>query len=139
MRIKAELKLTNWNGPRLAQRARFVFGDYCTQLFPKFQDSIVEVRAYNWPNLTIRKNGQLAEASRNIVDTGAFKLSQERTMLNATTCLFTWNVPYSSLILTGYTTKAGNIMPPRDWITPVLRDEFPMARFFENEWKRLGY
>jgi hypothetical protein len=138
MRIKSELKLTNWNGPRLAQRAIFVFGDYCTQLFPKFQDSIVQQR-YDWPQITIRKNGQVVTSPRNIVDSGAFKLSQERTMLNATTCLFTWNVPYSSLILTGYTTKAGNIMPPRDWITPVLRDEFPMARFFENEWKRLGY
>ena len=138
MKIKANLSLKKWNGPQLAQRARFVFGKYCTELFPRFQDSIVQQR-YDWPQITIRSNGQVVTSPRNIVDSGAFKLSQERTMINATTCLFTWNVPYSSLILTGYRTKKGTQMPARDCITPVLREEFPMARFFEAEWKRLGY
>jgi len=138
MRIKASLDISKWNGAQLVQRARFVFGDYCTQLYPKFQESITQQK-FEWPQVTIRKNGQVVTSPRNIVDTGAFKLSQERTMLNATTCLYTWNVPYSSLILTGYTTKTGKIMPARDWISPVLKDEFPMERFFENEWKRLGY
>jgi len=120
------------------QRARFVFGRYCTEVFPKFQESIVQQR-YQWPQITIRQNGQVVTSPRNIVDTGAFKLSQERTVVNATTCLFTWNVPYSSLILTGYTTSTGKRFPARDWIRPVLLQEFPMQRFFEAEWKRLGF
>lgn len=138
MKINAKVNISKWDGPRLVQRARFVFGKYCTEVYPKFQDSIVQQR-YDWPQITIRQNGQVVTSPRNIVDTGAFKLSQQRTMLNATTCLFTWNVPYSSLILTGYMTKTGKRMPPRDWISPVLGTEFPMARFFEQEWKRLGY
>ena len=138
MKIKSSFNISKWNGPQLVQRARFVFGKYCTEVFPKFQDSIVQQK-FEWPNVTIRKNGQVVASPRNIVDTGAFKLSQERTMLNATTCLFTWNVPYSSLILTGYTTKTGKQMPARDWIKPVLKDEFPMDRFFEAEWQRLGF
>lgn len=138
MKIDSKFNITKWNGPQLVQRARFVFGKYCTAVFPKFQESIVEQR-YDWPQVTIRQNGQAVTSPRNIVDTGAFKLSQERTMLNATTCLFTWNAPYSSLILTGYMTKTGQRMPGRDWITPVLKTEFPMARYFEQEWKRLGY
>ena len=138
MKINAKFNISKWNGPQLVQRARFVFGKYCTEVFPKFKESI-DSAVYEWPNVTIRQNGQVVTSPRNIVDTGAFKQSQERTMLNATTCLFTWNTPYSSLILTGYITKTGQRMPGRDWISPVLQTEFPMARYFEQEWKRLGY
>ena len=138
MKIQAKFDISKWNGPQLVQRARFVFGKYCTEVYPKFQKSI-EDQKFEWPNVTIRKNGQVVTSPRNIIDTGAFKLSQQREMLNATTCLFTWNVPYSSLILTGYLTKTGKRLPPRDWIRPVLQDEFPMERFFEAEWQRLGF
>jgi len=138
VKIQSKFDISKWNGPQLVQRARFVFGRYTTEVFPKFQESI-EAQKFEWPNVTIRKNGQVVTSPRNIVDTGAFKASQERTMLNATTALFTWNVPYSSLILTGYTTKTGKRMPARDWIRPVLETEFPMERYFEAEWRRLGF
>ena len=138
MRVKAKFDLSKWNGPQIAQRARFVFGKYTTQVWPKFQESIEEQK-FTWPNVTIRQNGQVATSPRNIVDTGAFKASQERVVLGATSCLYKWDVPYSSLILTGYRTSKGTQMPARDWITPVLKTEFPMDRFFEKEFKRLGF
>lgn len=136
--IKSSFKITKWNGPRLQQHVRFVFGKYNTEVSKKFKDKI-ESEAFEWPNVTIRKNGSVVTSPRNIVDTGAFIASQNRESINATTTLFTWGVPYSSLILTGYTTRSGSQMPARDWITPVIKDEFRMQDYFERQFKRLGY
>ena len=40
MKINAKVDISKWNGPQLVQRARFVFGKYCTEVFPKFKESI---------------------------------------------------------------------------------------------------
>ena len=138
MKINAKLDITKWNGPQLVQRARFVFGKYCVEADQRLKASIA-TQQFDWPNVTLRKNRSTVGSPRDIIDTGAFIRSQERAMLNATTCLFTWNVPYSSLILTGYVTKKGNQMPGRDWISPAIRGEYSMERFFEAEWRRLKF
>jgi len=138
VKINAKVNISEWRGPQLVQRARFVFGKYCVEADQRLKASIA-TQQFEWPNVTIRKNRSTATSPRDIIDTGAFVRSQERSMLNATTCLFTWNVPYSSLILTGYVTKKGNQMPARDWISPAIRGEYSMERFFEKEWRKLGF
>lgn len=136
--MKSRLVLKNWNAPTIKQQTIAVFRQYSTEVFPKFQESIVNQR-YEWPNVTLRSNGQVVSSPRNIVDTGQLKLSQERKQLSATSVLFTWPTPYSGAVLTGFKTQNGTTFPGRDWITPVLTEDFPMESYFVAAFKKLGY
>jgi phage gpG-like protein len=138
VKIQAKFDISKWNGPQLVQRARFTFGRYVMEADSRLKASIA-TQQFEWPNVTLRKNKSTVTSPRDIIDTGRFVGSQERQMLNATTALFTWNVPYSSLILTGYVTKKGSRMPARDWITPAISGEYSMERFFEKEWQKLKF
>lgn len=93
----------------------------------------IGTRQFEWPTDTMRgaynkKSRETIQAGRrDIVDTGMFRSSIQRSSLQAgAKYRFTWNVPYSAAILKGYRTGRGNQMPARDWITPALKKLPPL-------------
>lgn len=134
--ITARYRLTGWNTTQLKLRIPAILTAYGKVLDQQFKQEIKTVQ-FGWPRPTKRKNGQTVGNPRDIVDLGGFLRSQRRERLSATELRYTWNVPYASLILTGYTTSRGNVCPPRNWIEPALKAQ-PLERFFADQWKALA-
>jgi hypothetical protein len=73
---------------------------------------------------------------------GGFIGSQRRAFDGRATITFTWDAkskdgfPYAPLILRGYTTRRGTLVPGRDWIKPALQN-LPLDKFFAQQWQRL--
>ena len=138
--IRANFNLSQWNANQLRLRVPVIIRAYGDVLDPQLKEEIKTVQ-FLWPGTTRRRNGATVGSPRDIVDTGAFLRSQRRDYPDATTLRLTWDVKsprgfsYAGLILTGYATRTGRIMPPRDWITPALT-KLPLDRFFAAEWQR---
>ena len=81
-----------------------------------FRREIESVR-WNWPNETIRSNGQPVGSPRDIVDIGGLRDSQRRENQTDITTDFVWtgggSKAYALEVHDGYTSKAGNRMPAR--------------------------
>jgi hypothetical protein len=98
---------------------------------------------FSWPRSTRRRNKTTVSSPRDIVDLGGFLRSQRRDRPSATELRFTWDAksdkgfPYAPLILTGYTTSRGTVVPGRNWIKPALAAQ-PLDRFFAAEWRKLA-
>lgn len=148
VQVRASYKLTGWNANQLKLRIPFILTAYGQVMDKQLKDEIRRV-VYKWPlswpaghpkegkpRVTKRKNGSVVGSPRDIVDTGAFLRSQRRDRPDATTLLFTWNTPYASLILQGYSTNRGTIVPSRNWIKPALQ-AIPLDRFFAEQWRKL--
>lgn len=158
VRVQATYKLTGWNATQLKLRIPAILTAYDKVLFPQFKEEIKR-QQFTWPNET-RRYGKLLRATnlktrakiradqgglpyrtvgspRDIVDSGDFINSQERVRSGATELVYRWNAPYAALILTGYTTNKGTVLPPRNWIKPAL-DARPLDAFFAEQWRRLG-
>ncbi|MFZ9656459.1 MAG: hypothetical protein ACO29V_12460, partial [Limnohabitans sp.] len=73
------------------------------------------------------KGRESVGSPRDIVDSGAFRQSLQRTQISRFSYRFSWNVDYSLYILKGYRTSKGNPMPARDWITPAVRKLPPLT------------
>jgi hypothetical protein len=138
--LKTSFKLTGWNATQLKLRIPAILTTYGKVLDQEFKDQIRLVQ-YEWVpgRLTHRKNGTIEGSPRDIVDLGGFIRSQRRTRPDATTLVFSWNVPYASLIFTGYTTynkRTGQStqLPPRNWIAPALNAK-PLDQFFAAYWQ----
>lgn len=134
--ITARYRLTGWNTTQLRLRIPAILTAYGKVIDQQFKEEIKTVQ-FGWPGPTKRKNGQVVGSPRDIVDLGGFLRSQRRDRPSATELRFTWNVPYASLILTGYKTKSGSVWPPRNWIKPALEAQ-PLDRFFADQWKALA-
>jgi hypothetical protein len=68
--------------------------------------------------------------------------SQKRSFDGRTSITFTWDAQnkgfaYAPLILTGYTTSKGTVVPGRNWIKPALENA-PLEQFFAQQWKQLA-
>jgi hypothetical protein len=135
VQVKASYKLTGWNATQLKLRIPAIMTAYGKVLDQELKQSIQTVQ-FGWPRETKRKNHSVVSSPRDIVDLGGFLRSQRRDRPDATTLRFTWNTPYAPLILTGYTTKKGTVVPGRNWIKPVLQAQ-PLNRFFAAEWRKL--
>ena len=92
----------------------------------------IESPRYGWPNETLRRSGERAGTTRNIVDLGAFRDSQEHVFINPFLAEFSWNVPYAASIFFGYTTRAGNSFPPRNPVEEAHRIVDPTELFAAN-------
>jgi hypothetical protein len=156
--IRATYKLTGWNTTALRERIPVILTKYGMKLDKQLKEEIRRVQ-FTWPGDTKRygrlKNvtsissrrriiGQqggkpytLAGSPRNIVDSGDFLRSQERSQPTPTTLVFRWNSPYAQWIFNGFTTSSGTTWPGRDWIKPALEAQ-PLDRFFADEWKGLA-
>ena len=136
VRVQATYKLTGWNSTQLKLRIPAIMTDYGKVMDQQLKAEIQTVQ-FSWPRETKRKNRSVVGSPRDIVDLGGFLRSQRRDRPDATTLRFTWSAPYSSLILTGYTTRKGTVVPGRDWIKPALEAQ-PLDRFFAAEWRKLS-
>lgn len=148
VQVKASFKLTGWNAPQLKLRVPQILTRYGSVLDKQLKVEIQNVQ-FKWesedgkPRLTKRRNGQVVGSPRNIVDLGGFVRSQRRDRPSATELRFTWDAksdrgfPYAPLILIGYTTSKGTLVPGRNWIKPALQ-AVPLERFFADEWKKLA-
>lgn len=142
VQVKASFKLTGWNAPQLKLRVPQILTKYGSVLDKQLKEEIQTVQ-FPWPRETRRRNKQIVGSPRDIVDLGGFLRSQKRDRPSATQLRFTWDAKsdkgfsYVPLILTGYTTTRGTVVPGRNWIKPALEKE-PLERFFADEWKRLA-
>jgi len=136
VQVRSTFKLTGWNANQLKLRVPVILTGYGKVMDQQLKEEIQLVQ-FPWPRKTYRKNGTIETSPRDIVDTGRFLRSQRRDRPSATELRFTWDTPYSALILTGYTTSRGTVVPGRNWIKPAL-DKQPMERFFAAEWAKLS-
>lgn len=141
VQVRASYKLTGWNANQLKLRIPFILTAYGQVMDKQLKDEI-QTPQFSWPRTTKRRNGGTAGSPRDIVDLGTFLRSQRRDRPSATTLRFTWDAKsdkgfaYAPLILTGYTTSKGTLVPGRNWIKPAL-ETIPLDRFFAEQWRKL--
>lgn len=133
--VVASWKLTKWTGSDLRRRVPAILTRYGKVLDQQLKEEIKTVQ-YPWPRETKRKNKSTVNSPRDIVDLGDFLRSQSRDRPSVTELRFSWSAPYSALIFNGYSTKRGNVVPPRNWIKPAL-EKRPLDAFFREQWASL--
>ena len=140
--IKASLSLKGWNAAQLKLRVPVILRRYGDVMDRQLKEEIQTVQ-FPWPRETQRRNGTTVNSPRDIVDLGGFLRSQRREYPSSTQLVFSWDAKsrkgfmYAGLILTGYTTKRGTVVPGRNWIKPAL-DKHPLDSFFIAEWRKLS-
>ena len=85
-----------------------------------FQKEIQAVK-WEWPRITMRKSGEEAGTTRNIVDLGGLMSSQKRENIGEDRTVFVWTgadengskKAYALEVHDGYVSKGGNKMPAR--------------------------
>lgn len=95
----------------------------------------IESPRYRWPGRTLRKSGEVAGTTRNIVDEGNFRDSQQVEFINPFLAKFSWGgngVDYAPQIFFGFTTRAGNTYPARNPVEEAHKITDPVALFAEN-------
>lgn len=141
VQVKASFKLKGWKGNQLQLRVPTILTKYDAVLGPQLKEEI-QTPQFAWPRSTKRRNGQTVSSPRDIVDLGGMLRSQRRDRPSATELRYTWEPKssngfmYAGLILTGYTTSKGTVVPGRNWIKPAL-DKQPLEKFFAEQWRRL--
>jgi hypothetical protein len=141
VQVRASFKLTGWNANQLKLRVPQILGTYQTVLDQQLKAEIQSPQ-FGWPRETKRRNGATVSSPRDIVDLGGFLRSQRRNFDGRTTITFTWDAKskggfaYAPLILTGYTTSKGTLVPGRNWIKPALENA-PLDTYFAEQWRKL--
>ena len=95
----------------------------------------IESPRYGWPGTTLRRSGEQAGTTRNIVDQGDFRDSQAYEFINPFLAEFSWGgggVNYAPQIFFGYTTRAGNTFPARNPADEAHKLVDPTELFAEN-------
>lgn len=142
VQVQASFKLTGGNAPQLKLRVPQILTKYGTVLDQQLKAEI-QTQQFSWPRSTKRRNGATVTSPRDIVDLGGLLRSQRRDRPSATELRFTWDAKskggfaYALLILTGYTTSKGTVVPGRNWIKPALENA-PLEPFFAAEWRKLS-
>ena len=76
----------------------------------------------DWPNTTRRKNGQIVDSPRDIVDTGALLQSKRREQISNSVVDFIWEDNVAEGVHDGMVTKRGRRLPARPWTEPTLEE-----------------
>lgn len=139
--IRATAKLTGFSPQFITARVPIILRQYDAVIFPAFKTEMSTAQ-FPWPRTTIRRNGQAVGSPRDIVDLGRLRASQQRFTLGAAglSLGYRWGgpqAPYAPLVLTGYVTSRGSVVPGRDWILPAL-NRHPLDVFFAQQWRRLS-
>jgi hypothetical protein len=141
VQVRATFNLTGLNANQLKLRVPQILGKYQTVLDQQLKAEIQSPQ-FSWPRQTKRKNNSTVSSPRDIVDLGGFLRSQRRNFDGRTTITFTWDAKskggfaYAPLILTGYTTSKGTLVPGRNWIKPALENA-PLDSYFAEQWRKL--
>lgn len=139
--IRATATLTGFSPQFITARVPIILRQYDAVIFPAFKAEISTAQ-FPWPRTTVRRNGQVVGSPRDIVDLGRLRASQQRFTLGAAglSLGYRWGgprAPYAPLVLTGYVTSRGSVVPGRDWILPAL-NQHPLDVFFAQQWRRLS-
>jgi hypothetical protein len=89
-----------------------------------FDQQIMDVQ-WDWKGeegKTRRRNGQVVDEPRDIVDTGALLRSKQRNNINGSTTEFTWAAEHAEGVHDGYVARGGGINPARPWTEPTLQE-----------------
>lgn len=131
---------TRWREEQLIAKVPRILNEYGPLIGFQLQQEISKEQ-FDWPVDTYRKTGQyVPKGLRDIVDTGELLNSQKPPVITGTTLRIAWTAPYSLSVLQGnYVIGSVRpyIAPPRDWITPALKEK-PLLPFFAERWKTLG-
>jgi len=102
------------------------------KLGAEFTKQISDVK-WDWPNDTLRKNGQFIEkGNRDIVDLGNLRSSQRRENVSATAVEWTWHVDYSAVVHEGPKLKNGGTLPARPWTKDAEKEVKPLKDFADR-------
>ena len=101
------------------------------KLGAEFTKQISDVK-WDWPNKTLRKNGQEVTAPRDIVDLGNLRSSQRRENISATAVEWTWHVDYSQVVHEGAALKNGKTLPARPWTKDAVNEVKPLKDFADR-------
>jgi hypothetical protein len=71
---------------------------------------------------TRRKNGQVVDEPRDIVDTGALLQSKRREVISSSITEFIWDDPVAGAVHDGAQAKGGGMNPARPWTEPTLEE-----------------
>jgi len=93
-----------------------------------FQEEIQAMK-WGWPGTTIRRNGEEAGTTRNIVDLGGLLASQKRESLGEDKTAFVWTgadedgaeKAYALEVHDGYSSKAGGRLPARPFTDHAIQ------------------
>lgn len=75
-----------------------------------------------WPNTTRRKNGEVVDSPRDIIDTGALLQSKRRDPISSSITEFIWEDDVAEGVHDGMVTKRGKRLPARPWTEPTLEE-----------------
>lgn len=102
-------------------------------------DKALESKTWDWPNVTLRQNGETVRSPRNIVDTGKLKASlafKERNFTTKTTIEIIYKTPYAAIVHYGgkirpYGDKRRDpvFIPGRPWVMAVFRGTHGIDKF----------
>lgn len=101
------------------------------KLGAEFTKQISE-KKWDWPNKTLRKNGQEVTAPRDIVDLGNLRSSQRRENVSSTAVEWTWHVDYSAVVHEGPKLKNGGTLPARPWTKDAEKEVKPLKDFADR-------
>ena len=99
-------------------------------------DEAMEQKLYDWPRLTRRRNGEIAGAPRNIIDTE--ELINSKAIARSSSSLaaeFSWDAPYAAAVRNGCTLRNGTEIPARKWDEKALEISNPRD-VFQRELRR---
>lgn len=146
------VKVSTGFSSRTAQAAETAARIVFPELNSAFQAALGS-KAWDWPRVTIRSNGQEVGSPRNIVDNGTLRASNSFTV-NGLQATFKWSVGYATAVHYGANIHPwGNTdrpkvnLPARPWTSAVLgtiniggiepydyRSQFKAA--FVSAWRR---
>jgi len=135
-----------WDLKKLDNRVQQILENYGPYISFQLQEEISKEQFKytddeGQPITTRRKNRQVVDSPRDIVDTGRFLNSQTAPQIKDGVLKIQWTAPYSKQILEGgYLVgdlRNNYVAKPRDWITPALREQ-PFKPFVIRQWKALS-
>jgi hypothetical protein len=119
------VKVSTGFSSRTAQAAETAARIVFPELNSAFQAALGS-KAWDWPRVTIRSNGQEVGTPRNIVDRGTLRASNSFTM-NGLTATFKWSVGYATAVHYGASIHPWGdkdrpkvSLPARPWTSAVL-------------------
>lgn len=90
---------------------------------------------WDWPRQTVRRNGDVVDSPRDILDTG--ELYDSLVISRKTNAAdLTWEADHASIVHDGAFTKSGTELPARPW-TKIGVEQVDLAQAMQNQVNKL--
>ncbi len=97
-------------------------------------DEALTDEVWEWDGTTYRRNGDVVDSPRDVVDTG--KLFDSKVIRRrGDEAQFEWTADHAAIVHDGATTRDGKAIPARPW-TDLAHQRFNAAKFMSNQMKR---